>query len=242
MEWVLILIFLVLIVAGSYVVASYRVGSKAAARRFSIAFTCAAAGIGVSFILSRLIPARWQDYAWSGCVLLCALANWIALAVLLRRTRRVAQAGEILVEIGRPRGGLVIGIVGAGAFLLLGINPIVQAVTNSDADAESQMRLISRGVLYLSLAVFFLVSQLSTWSVRTIRERGVVMYGQLLTWRRITSFQWDEDRPATLVLRVKKRLPWWRTIYLQIPMEKREAVTEILERNTSSSIEDGSAD
>jgi len=146
------------------------------------------------------------------------------------------------LEIGRPRRGLVIGIIGAGAFLVLGIEPIIQAVRDSNADTADQIRLISRGVLYLSLTVFFLFSQLSTWTVRTIRERGIVVYGQLLAWEKITSFRWDQDRPATLILSVKKRLPWWRAVYLQIPTDKQEAVTEILGRNISSSIEGERAD
>ena len=235
MEWAFILILLALILAVAYAVASYQVGHKVAAKRLPIVFVCLAAGIGIFFALFRLVPTEWKDHAWSGYLLLFSFATWVFLAILIRRS---AQAGDILLEIGRPRGGLVIGIVAAGGVLLAGIASIVQAMADSKADAASQIRHISEGLFYLSLAIYLLFLWLSKWS---IRERGIMLYGQLLTWEKIKAFQWDQDKPTTLALSVKRRFPWWRTVYVRIPTEKQEAVTEILGRNISPNIEGGSA-
>ena len=124
MEWAFILVISALILAVAYAVASYQVGHKVAAKQLPVVFVCLAAGIGIFFALSRLVPTEWKDHAWSGLYLVFSLSIWVLLAISLKRA---AQAGDILLEIGRPRGGLVIGIVA----LLAGIAPIVQAMADS---------------------------------------------------------------------------------------------------------------
>ncbi len=235
MEWAFILIFLILIFVASYVLVRYQVGHKVAAKRLPIVFVLMAAGMIGIFALFRLVPTEWKDHTWSGYALLLSFAIWVFLAILIRRA---AQAGDILLEFGRPRGGLVIGIVGAGGGLLAGIASIVQAIVDSNAGAATQLRHLSWGLNWLSLAVFILFSWLSKWS---IRERGIMFYGQLLTWEKIKAFQWDQDKPTTLALSVKRRFGWWQTVYIRIPTEKQEAATEILGRNLSPNIEGGRA-
>ena len=68
-----------------------------------------------------------------------------------------------------------------------------------------------------------------------------MVYGQLLPWEKIEDFHWEIGKPSTLALSVKRRFPWWRTVYVRIPTEKQEAATEILGRNLSPNIEGGSA-
>lgn len=234
MEWVFILLFFVLILAGVYAVARHQVGHKVAAKRLPIVFVCLAAAFGTG-ALFRLVPTEWKDHVWTGYALLFSFAVWIFLAISLQRT---AQAGDILLELGRPRRGLVIGIVAgvSGAFLAIG--SIVQAMAESNAGAATQLRHLSGGLFWLSFCLYVSFLWLKKWS---IRERGIMAYRQLLPWEMIEDFHWEKGKPSILALSVKRRFGWWRTAYLRIPTEKQKAATEILERNLLPNIEGGSA-
>lgn len=146
--------------------------------------------------------------------------------------RRAAQAGDILLEIGRPRGRLIIFIVAAGIVSLgVGITSIIQVIADSNTEAVTQLRHISDALFYLSLGICLLFWGLSKGA---IRESGIIVYSQLLKWDKIESFQWVKNKPTTLALSVKRRFPWGRTVYVRFPSDKQKAATEILERNLSA--------
>ena len=110
MNWAFILIPLVLALAGGYALVSYQLDHRVAFKRLPILILLSAAGIRI-FALLQLLPTEWKDHAWSVFFLVSSLSIWVFLGILMKRA---AQAGDILLEIGRPRGGLVIGVVAAG--------------------------------------------------------------------------------------------------------------------------------
>jgi hypothetical protein len=231
MKWAIIP--LVLALAGGYALVSYQLGHRVAFKRLPILILLSAAGIGI-FALLQLLPTEWEDHAWSVFFLVSSLTVWVFLGILMKRA---AQAGDILLDIGRPRGGLVIGVVAAGP-AFFGIDGIVQAIVDSNAEAATQLRHLSGGLFMISFGLYVSFLWLKKWS---IRERGIMVYGQLLPWEKIKDFHWQKGKPSTLALSVKRRFPWWGTVYVRIPTEKQEAATEILGRNLSPNIEGGSA-
>ena len=222
MMWSFILIPLVI----AYLIASYQVGHRIALKGMRNVLVCLAAGYGI-FAFLRLFPSEWEDHALSGFFLFSSLSIWVFLTICLRR---IARAGDILLEIGRPRGGLVFGVVGTGVAILAGVLSILQAIGDGTAEAATQIRYVSFGLFYFALgtSLFF-----SGFIKSSIREHGIVVHGQILKWAKIEGFQWDTDHPSTLALRVKRRFPLWRTLHLPVPSDKQAAATEILESSLS---------
>lgn len=226
--------FIVIFFAISYAIVACQLGHRVALRRVPILFACLAAALVGIFAVLRLLPSEWEDYAWSGFLLLFSLSMWVYLVISLIRS---SQAGDTLLEIGRPRGALVIGIVGTGCALWVGVYSILQVIAAHKAESISQIRHLSRSLFWVTLSAHLLLVWLSKWS---IRERGIMVYGQILKWEKIQGFHWDKDKPCTLALKVKRRFLWWRTLYVPVPLDRREAATEILECNLSEDAAGGS--
>jgi hypothetical protein len=210
-----------------YAIAAWQLGHKVALKRLPILLLCLAAALGFVVLLS-LLPSEWQDYALSGFLLMFSFYMGLYLAISLKRR---AQAGETLLEIGRPRGALVIGVVGAGCGLLVGAFSILKAITDGQPEIATQIRDISSALFWISLAGFLALFWLSKWS---IREAGIIVYGVILKWGKIEGFHWDEDKRSILALKVRRRFPWWPTVKVPVPSEKQEAVTDILQRHISA--------
>jgi hypothetical protein len=161
---------------------------------------------------------------------------WIHLAVCLKR---VAAAGEVLLEIGRPPSGLYMVIVGGGGVLVACIVLLSEAIAVWRGTATTR---VTRDIPF-----FFFVLSMSACVVllgackRSIRERGIIISGQLLRWEKIQGFEWDRENPCMLVLDVKRRFPWWRSIHVPVPADKRDAVNELLQRKLSASSQSGGA-
>lgn len=226
--------FIVIFFAISYAIVACQLGHRVALRRVPILFACLAAALVGIFAVHRLLPSEWEDYAWSGFLLLFSFYMGIYLAVSLKRR---AQAGDTLLEIGRPRGGLVIGVVGTSCGLFVGASSILKAITDGQPEIARQIRDISSGLFWVTLSALILLVWLSKGS---IRERGIMVNGQILKWEKIQGFHWDKDKPCTLALKVKRRFLWWRTLYVPVPLDRREAATEILECNLPEDAAGGS--
>lgn len=218
--FMLILVFLLV----SYAITRYVSGLGTAANGLPILLVCL--GVAVAFVaLLRSLPAEWGGYAWSAFSLIFSI--FVAASVLIR-LRGVARSGDNLLEIGRPRGGLLIGTASIAACLLAGIASIAPAVGGGEAGAAGRVEHLATGILWLSMTPIMLTFWMSKSS---IRQRGIVTFGRLIGWERVQGFRWSEHRPSTLALRVKRRFRSPCTIHLPIPSDKREAVSEILQRS-----------
>lgn len=227
MNWSFVLTFFVIFIAGSYLILSYQLGHRSALKLLPNILLCLAAAGGLIAFL-RLLPSDWEDPVWSGLCLLVSLLMWVYLPLCLSR---VARSGEILLELGRPRGGLVVGVVSAGLGLWLGADSIRQAIGDGNAEAATRMKYVSVGIFWITNGVY----QLFLWfSKRSIREHGIVLFGRIRKWGEFEGFQWDRDNPSTLILRLKRRFPLWKTLNVRVPSEKQEAGTKILERILSA--------
>ncbi len=215
---------MLIIIIGCYVIVSYQFGRKIALRRLPVIFVCLALGIGL-IILTRLLPRQWQDFVWSGFFIISSLFLWANIAILYRR---IAQAGDILLDIGRPQGGIVFGITGIVCALFAGGSFIIKPFTSGDIETARQVENISSGLFWLSLGAHLFVIYLLRWS---IRKCGILAYGQMLKWAKIEGFHWDTARPSTLVLKIKRFLPLWQSLYIKVPSDKIDTAAEILESN-----------
>jgi hypothetical protein len=168
----------------------------------------------------------FKDSVWVGVFLTGTAGVWVYLVLLLRRAVR---AGEVLLEIGRPRAGLVVGLLTGGGSLLCGI-AWVTAMAGNPGDRTALIRQGAAGLFFFSLAIYMLFFWLSKWSVCAIRERGIAINDRLLAWEAIETCYWAHDQPDILVFRLKRRFPWGRVVNVPVPPRKQAATVEILGR------------
>ena len=225
--WIPILMISAVLLLGVYAIASWQWGSETATKRLPIVVLCLIAALGI-FALFRWLPAPRSDFAWSGLLLICALYIWVFLTVY---SKRVAQGGDVLVDLGRLRGGLLIGIIGSAGAVLAAILSIQQMLSSSEAGMASQVRYLATAVFQVSLGMYLLFFWLRRFS---IRSNGIVVPGAFIKWDKIRSYQWQEGNRSILVLNVERRLPWWPATLLAVPPEKRGAARDILERHLTA--------
>jgi heme/copper-type cytochrome/quinol oxidase subunit 4 len=175
-----------------------------------------------------MLPSGWNDYLLGGFLLLFSFTAWSFWVVL---QRRISRSGTIEFEIGQQRGGRLLAGIGAGGVLLAGVLSILAIVTDVTASASTQFRYVSMGIFALSLGICFLPYCMSTFS---IRERGVIVHGQMIPWEKIEGFFWEKSSLSIMVLRFKRRLPFEQSAYVRIPPEKQKQLNEIMERHLQS--------
>jgi len=227
--------FILIFIIVCYAIAAYQFGHKVALRRIPIIFACLALAIGLA-ALARLVPHQWKDYVLPGFYIVFSLFLWVYIAIFYRQAK---QAGRILLEIGRPRGGIVIGTIGIVCAVFAGSNLIIQSLASGEVKIAQHVSNISFGLFFLTLGAQIFTFWIYKWS---IRERGIMAYGQIIKWSKITGFHWDTAKEHTLVLRVKRFLPlslWWST-YVTVPDDKKDALTEILNSNINQNIDNNS--
>jgi len=223
MRWAFFLVFALLVSIAVFALASYQFGRKAATRQIPVVIFCMAGAAAVAALLVSL-PAEWRDGA---CVVWILAASLFLLAAVYYCAKRVAQAGDILVEIGRPRGACTVSWSCLALAFLIGAVSIILAFREGWPQDFSHIKSLLMGVFWFSMGIW----NFYQWSARlTIRERGIVIFGCLLNWEKIRGFEWAEDDPFVLVLRVKSKVPLFRMTYVAIPAARKNAVSEILER------------
>jgi len=229
MCWVCIIpvLLVVLFLVAFYWTVRSQVGHKLALERLPLLFVLVVAALGIGAMLP-LLPADRRDYAFSGSYLLFSLWLWVFLAVSVKRA---APGGEMLLDIGRPPASLAHAIIGGGGTLVGGVLLIMQGVSVWKGATTTGIRDVAFVAFVFSLSMYVLFLGLSRWA---IKERGIMLYGRVLRWERIQGFEWDAENPCMLVLNVKRRLPWWRSGYVRVPADKRDAVNEVLQRKLSA--------
>lgn len=231
MIWMIFPMALVLVLGVSYAVASCQIGRKAAIKRLPLGIFVIGAAGGTVALLEQL-PGNWSDVGLSGFFLLGAFCAWL---VLGRYIGKVARAGSVLLNIGRPRDGLIIGTTVFVCGLLAGILFIAQMPDSSEASMARGIRQFSSAILAFSAGISLGV----IWSKKSsIRTGGIVTPGQFIEWDKIERVEWQKDKPFALVLKVRRLLPFWPSVLVSVPAEKRDAVTEILQRYLPLNAED----
>jgi len=218
--------FILIFILVCFALVAFQFGHKIALRRIPILLVCLALGIGL-VALARLVPRQWQDYVLPGFYIIFSLFLWIYIAVFYKQAK---QAGRILLEINRPRGGIVIGIIGTVCAVFVGGGLIIQSLASEEIETAQHFSNISFGLFWLTLGVHLFTFWIYKWS---IRERGIIAYGRIIKWAKITGFNWDTAKENTLVLKVKRFLPLslWQSTYVTVPDDKKDTLIEILNSN-----------
>ena len=120
-------------------------------------------------------------------------------------------------------------MVGGSACLLGFIVSIVELFHTGSARAllPSLLEHYALAILYLSVFVY----SITILKIKeSIREAGILVYGQFIRWRKIEQVRWAKSPPSTLVLNIPCRLPFHRTVYIRIPKQNRQHTEEVLKR------------
>jgi hypothetical protein len=137
------------------------------------------------------------------------------------------------LNIGRPRDGFIIGTTAFVCGLLAGILLIAQMPDSSEAGMAREIRHFSGAILAFSAGISLGV----IWSKKSsIRTGGIVVLGQIIEWDKIERVEWQKDKPSVLALKLRLR-PLSPTVFVSVPREKRDAVTEILQRYLPLNVE-----
>ena len=224
MIWIGLLILGAVIVGGTYVMASFEVGSRIAVYRIPYVAGAVVGGLGL-YMMIQSLPKEREDYAWA--VFSLSFAIYVVVFVW-RAMMGNTRAGNVMLDLGRSRGGGVFGIVGLVATLYLMVSHMGSGIAAETA-AGDRLRDVSFAVLYGGLGVALAIT---CFTRSTLNERGILVHGHLTEWEKIRGFHWDERTPHVVVLERKARFPLRPALALPVPPQKREAVTELLTRKS----------
>ena len=136
MLWMRVSIYFVLVLGVSYAVASRQIGGKAVAKRFPLVILIIGVAVGMVALLQQL-PGNWSDVGSSGSLIVLSFLLWLFLGEYIGKK---AQAGSVLLNIGRRRGGLILGPTGFVCSLLGGIFSVVPMFETSEASVAREIR------------------------------------------------------------------------------------------------------
>jgi hypothetical protein len=173
------------------------------------AFVAPVASLSFLFLLLRW---PWRD-RWAGRLLLDLSLN-SRLPLLAMHYRRFWQ-------------GVLIGSFGMAAFFAI-IKPLF------GPPATPAWRIDPFLVPLAFTLVVFVIYLITFWRSVEIRERGILYFGVLTSWRKIEAFSWErsEETHVHVVLKVKFKKTlgsWW----IVLPAERRMEADAILRKQLS---------
>jgi len=200
-----------------YILRRHKVVSKAAARNIRNSFVAIAVVIIGWEILFLLLPDSWREPALTSISLLVSVGIWASIATWPRRRR---QAGLVLLDISpykRPKRVLVL----VGLFVLIGIAILFKP------ESEIEIKDFSSSFLFLSFAIFALLSGLTHVE---IREGGILFFFRFIKWRQIEFYEWEGENGLTLTLRLRQRFTFFRTLSLPIRVPHKDTAEDLMTR------------
>lgn len=151
-------------------------------------------------------------------VITCTIvAIWAVLAISWFRSKR--RAGAVLLDLGRSKVQIALGMIFGGVFVLMAIG-----IVETFIGVYSISVLVMLAVMMLSLAI---CSLLEGFGRLEIREGGIVFFFTLLKWEQIASYEWRGKRGYRLIFRLRRR--WGRKlVWGSIPPVQKEATESLL--------------
>ncbi len=222
MRWagILFVLLLILISFGfGYLHARRTLGSKAALRNLKFASIFIVSGVLIGIVINKGIPESWEIspfYIWA---FICIMPVWFLYFRWFWLTKR---AGKTLLNLKRLKydnWSLVAGIGG----IFLGLSDLGIFIEPNEPTPESK-----QWIIYLSLGVVMLISGLIG---TRILEKGITSMGRFMAWNNIESYGWESDKSNTLTVKLKNRIPLFRTLSLPIPPGSKEEVDRLLKEN-----------
>ena len=187
------------------------------------------------------LVVRWWEYTGSGSFLLYGPAVIVLFFIgigLLSWPLRKRKAGSLLLDAGRTwhnkqllRGGKV-GIVSAIPTTL------IVFVANVSLPASLRQQEIYHQALVLAVvwAVPAFAISLGLMTKLELRENGICLVCMFISWRRITSYEWERSKPNTLTIRFPPLLPLSPGFMsIAIPSQHRDEVNRIVQTHVSVS-------
>lgn len=156
--------------------------------------------------------------------IIATVVFWTLIATWLQRKK---QSDSIFLDLGRSKSHKMY-LVSVGCFTLFGILSIVFTLLDSeDGFVDSRIQGVSISLFWLSLGAYSLFRGLSHFE---FSEGGIFYKGGFVKWERIKSYEWEGENSLTLTLRIKRRLPFFRTRSLPIPAIHKDKVENLLAR------------
>lgn len=160
---------------------------------------------------------------WSLFATLCLLTVLPLLILFFFYRRQYRQAGNRLLVIPLAKFKRFTYIALSVALLVVGIGIIW-----SDTDDNSSLySAIGGGILGYSTTLW-----MQLLFPMELREHGVIIFGTLIRWSKLKSYQWQN--PESLVLKYKPPLGWQRKQKIKVSPLRQELIERILQEKLSN--------
>jgi hypothetical protein len=221
-SFLIVLIFMATGIGIGYATAERMIGREAAQRSLRYVLPLLLFGFAIAFLIPLL-----GKYGWVSFYILCSLGISIW---LLNWFFRKQEAGTLLLDIGKTAqnkllfGVGLIGVVVAGSMTWLFFEQVLRELPQYGSLGKE----VSKLVFFWSWAIYSMLLGLSKLE---FRENGICFMLSFIVWQRVKSWDWEQDKPNTLTIRLKPQYPlsfsWFMSMV--IPAQHREAVSYILD-------------
>ena len=153
-------------------------------------------------------------------VFLVSVAGWI---------RNIKQGGEVLLDLGKSLQKKIILVAGC-MFILNGIIATIGLYVESKSTIDSRC-IFDLPIWYIILFIGGILCVLSGLINNKIREGGILFSDRFIRWERITSYEWEGNLGLTLTLKIKHRIPLFRTLSIPVQASQKNAVEDLLKQH-----------
>jgi hypothetical protein len=156
--------------------------------------------------------------AWTAFQLGAPIIFWGVELVSLRRRKR---AGAVLLDLGHTP-GYSISLPLGGMWIIITLVQLTLYIVVDNLKAQA----VVEAFFNFSLGMLSIISGLRKVQIR----EGGFLYQQLIPWKKIRSYTWEDDNPNTLTLSVKTTFPFFDERSFLIPAARRDDVDRLLRR------------
>ena len=111
-------------------------------------------------------------------------------------------------------------------FLILFFNASIEL--NNQKNFDITIDELSRCFTWLSFAILILYSGISRIQ---IREKGILKSNVPTFWKQMKDYQWEEQNIDVTRIKINRKSPFIRDLYLSIPISQQKIIDDILHKN-----------
>jgi hypothetical protein len=227
--WVIGIAPLLVIFPLMFVVARKQLGPNAGTRQFIMVLPIMLGALIIGPVLFYVLSDDWIENGFA--VFQIGFFCFVCTLMLFFLGRRKG-AGPVLLDLGRPQQARFLVPVTAFLAIFVAVVVVFDLVTG-----QVHFENVAKWLFFSSIIV---LNAFSTLSRMQIREQGVLMGGDLLRWKKIEGYTWEEDKRNVLTLRVKTPFSLFAKRSIPIPPVYRDQVDTLLAQHTSRSQPQGS--
>jgi hypothetical protein len=220
---VLLLLILVLPLVVVYGLTRRQFGQETARKNSLVVFISILVGTGLVVGL-RFLPGHRGESLLTIVLLVVTLAACVG---LVRYRTQVAEAGDVLVDMGCPPRFRFLAAIGFLSMIVAGGLSVYRGLTAEEPFELEWWRHLVQGLFSLVCG-----ASLILWWSRgtTVHRTGIAGPGFFLPWERIEGYAWDENPPGVLKLRVQRRIPFLGETPIRTDPERRAEIEEVLQQ------------